>query len=119
MFNAPVVSSSHSDGTHAATAPAEALAENIGNGHSRDPWRRSTAAVHAQVIALLQRRPVTRADLAAEIKTTPQTIRRFMDELLDMGVVYVAARIRVGKTRHTEVLALNPTPFQNADAPRR
>lgn len=119
MFNAPVASSSQSDGTHAATAPAEALAENIGNGHSRDPWRRSTAAVHAQVIALLQRKPVTRAELAAEVQTTPQTIRRFMDELIDMGVVYVAERIRTGKTKHTEVLALNPTPFQNPDAPRR
>lgn len=115
MTNAPVDQSAQAAVKHAATAPGVVLVKEISNRRS---WRRSTATLHAQIVATLQRGECSRADLAAELDSTQEVVKRFLDELRDLGVVYVKSRPKLGRTNRTEMFALNPSPFANADAPR-
>lgn len=82
--------------------------------------KRSSAMLHAQIITAIQRGACSRAELAATLETRDLVIRKFLNELRDLGAVYVARRVRLTErqTNLTELFALNPTPFENQDAPR-
>jgi len=119
LVSSPVKSSSQSDGTHAATAPDGTLAEEISNGRApKSKRKRSSALLHAQIISALQRGECCRTELAVGLETNPHAIRRFLDQLRDLGAVYVKERVQRGETSRTELFALNATPFENEDAPR-
>jgi hypothetical protein len=108
------------DSAHAATAPHGTLVNKFSKRETQKSIKRSSATLHAQIISALQRGEQSRADLAADLESTHEVVQRFLNELRDLGVVYVKSRLKLTErqTNRTEFFALNPSPFQNVDAPR-
>lgn len=116
-MNAPVVVSSQSDGTHAATAPVRTLAAEVGKSSALKSIARTPSENFALLLAALQRGPKTRKALAIELGSAKQTISRVLNAMHTHGTVYIAERLGT-RTKTIEVFALNPKPFHFEDAPR-
>jgi hypothetical protein len=80
--------------------------------------RRPIAMLHAQIISSLQRGARARKEIEAEVDATDVVVNRFLNELRDLGVVYIKERAIRSQTNRTEIFALNATPFENSDVPK-